>query len=128
MHLPITNTTKPSSHQYSLFGQLHYIGVNPPAFGGTVPHFHQMSCVPRNETDVPHFVFRKLHYFFRCCQHQESACHAKLEKSTHGLREAFAEPLLFPRRVGWSNITDPLQVCWYSLGYTNANFLSRVLP
>ena len=31
------------------------IGVNRPAFGGTVPHFHQMSRVPRNETDVPHF-------------------------------------------------------------------------
>ena len=29
------------------------IGVNRPAFGGTVPHFHQMSRVPRNETDVP---------------------------------------------------------------------------
>ena len=31
------------------------IGVNRPAFGGTVPHFHQMCRVPRNETDVPHF-------------------------------------------------------------------------
>ena len=31
------------------------IGVNRPAFGGTVPHFHQMSRVPRNVTDVPHF-------------------------------------------------------------------------
>ena len=31
------------------------IGVNSPAFGGTVPHFHQMSRVPRNETDVLHF-------------------------------------------------------------------------
>ena len=31
------------------------IGVNRPAFGGTVPHFHQMSRVPRNGTDVPHF-------------------------------------------------------------------------
>ena len=30
------------------------IGVNRPAFGGTVPHFHQMSRVPR-ETDIPHF-------------------------------------------------------------------------
>ena len=32
-----------------------HIGVNRSAFGGTVPHFHQMSRVPRNETDVPHF-------------------------------------------------------------------------
>ena len=31
------------------------IGDNRPAFGGTVPHFHQMSRVPRNQTDVPHF-------------------------------------------------------------------------
>ena len=30
------------------------IGVNRPAFGGTVPHLHQMSRVPQNETDVPH--------------------------------------------------------------------------
>ena len=39
-----------------------YIGVNRPAFGGTVPHFHQMSRVPQNETDVPHFF--KMVLFF----------------------------------------------------------------
>ena len=31
------------------------LSVNRPVFGGTVPHFHQMFRVPRNETDVPHF-------------------------------------------------------------------------
>ena len=30
-----------------------FIHVNRPAFGGTVPHFHQMSRVPRNATDPP---------------------------------------------------------------------------
>ena len=30
--------------------------VNRSAFGGTVPHFHQMSRVPRNETNVPHLI------------------------------------------------------------------------
>ncbi len=38
------------------------IGFNRPAFGGTVPHFHQMSRVPWNERDVPHF--KKWYYFF----------------------------------------------------------------
>ena len=41
------------------------IGVNRPAFGGTVPHFHQMSRVPRNETGVPHFL-NGGYYFLRC--------------------------------------------------------------
>ena len=40
------------------------IGVNRPAFGGTVLHFHQMSRVPRNETDVPHFCLNGGYYFF----------------------------------------------------------------
>ena len=39
------------------------IGVNRPAFGGTVPHFHQMSREMRQMSRI----FRKLHYhFFRC--------------------------------------------------------------
>ena len=42
------------------------IGVNRPAFGGTVPHFHQMSRVPRNETDVPHFFKMVVIIFFFC--------------------------------------------------------------
>ena len=40
-----------------------HIGVNRPAFGGTVPHFHQMSRVPPNETDVLHFL-NGGYYFF----------------------------------------------------------------
>ena len=36
------------SHEYT-------IGVNRPAFGGTVPHFHQMSRGPAKSADVPHF-------------------------------------------------------------------------
>ena len=31
------------------------IGVNRPAFGGTVPHFHQMSRGAAKSADVPHF-------------------------------------------------------------------------
>ena len=31
------------------------IGVNRPAFGGTVPHFHQMSRGPAKSADDPHF-------------------------------------------------------------------------
>ena len=31
------------------------IGVNRPAFGGTVLHFHQMSRGPAKSADVPHF-------------------------------------------------------------------------
>ena len=42
------------------------IGVNRPAFGGTVPHFHQMSRVPRNETDVPHFFKMVVIICLRC--------------------------------------------------------------
>ena len=30
------------------------IGVNRPAFGGTAPHFHQMSRGPAKSADVPH--------------------------------------------------------------------------
>ena len=41
------------------------IGVNRPAFGGTVPHFHQMSRGPRNQQMSR--IFRKwYYYFFRC--------------------------------------------------------------
>ena len=38
------------------------IGVNRPAFGGTVPHFHQMSRGPAKSADVPHFL--KMVFFF----------------------------------------------------------------
>ena len=41
------------------------IGVNRPAFGGTVPHFHQMSRSPAKSADVPHFSKMVL-LFFRC--------------------------------------------------------------
>ena len=53
-----TNASKVVAAANSTLGLInrHFsIGVNRPAFGGTVPHFHQMSRVPRNETDVPHF-------------------------------------------------------------------------
>ena len=40
------------------------IGVNSPAFGGTVPHFHKMSRGPRNQQMSR--IFRKWYYFFRC--------------------------------------------------------------
>ena len=40
------------------------IGVNRPAFGGTVPHFHQMSRGPAKSADVPHFSKTVLIFFF----------------------------------------------------------------
>ena len=40
---------------FSPYAWPNHIHVNRPAFGGTVPHFYQMSRVPRNATDVPHF-------------------------------------------------------------------------
>ena len=42
---------------------LKYIGVNRPAFGGTVPHFHQMSRGPAKSADVPHFSKMVLLFF-----------------------------------------------------------------
>ena len=39
------------------------IGVNRPAFGGTVPHFHQMSSGPAKSADVPHFSKMALLFF-----------------------------------------------------------------
>ena len=39
------------------------IGVNRPAFGGTVPHFHQMSRGPAKSADVPHFSKMVLLFF-----------------------------------------------------------------
>ena len=47
-------TAKRTAQHKGVMASLAVIGVNRPAFGGTVPHFHQMSRVPRNETDVPH--------------------------------------------------------------------------
>ena len=46
---------QPVSHHRAIPCHVYCIGVNRPSFGGTVPHFHQMSRVKRNETDVPHF-------------------------------------------------------------------------
>ena len=40
-----------------------FIGVNRPAFGGTVPHFHQMSRGPTKSADVPHFSKLVLLFF-----------------------------------------------------------------
>ena len=42
---------------------VHCIGVNRPAFGGTVPHFHQMSRGPAKSADVPHFSKMVLLFF-----------------------------------------------------------------
>ena len=39
------------------------ICVNRPAFGGTVPHFHQMSRGPAKSADVPHFSKMVLLFF-----------------------------------------------------------------
>ena len=39
------------------------IGVNRPAFGGTVPHFHQMPRGPAKSADVPHFSKMVLFFF-----------------------------------------------------------------
>ena len=39
------------------------IGVNGPAFGRTVPHFHQMSRGPAKSADVPHFSKMVLLFF-----------------------------------------------------------------
>ena len=38
-------------------------GVNRPAFGGTVPHFHQMSRGPAKSADVPHFSKMVIFFF-----------------------------------------------------------------
>ena len=45
--------------------RLHHtnIGVNRPAFGGTVPHYHQMSRGPAKSADVPHFSKMVLLFF-----------------------------------------------------------------
>ena len=48
------------SAAFSRFG----IGVNRPAFGGTVPHFHQMSRGPAKSADVPHFFENGIIIFF----------------------------------------------------------------
>ena len=42
---------------------LNSISVNRPAFGGTVPHFHQMSRGPAKSADVPHFSKMVLFFF-----------------------------------------------------------------
>ena len=43
--------------------ELELIGVNRPAFGGTVPHFHQMSRGPAKSADDPHFSKMVLLFF-----------------------------------------------------------------
>ena len=48
--------------QSLLRNDITFIGVNRPAFGGTVPHFHQMSRGPAKSADVPHFS--KMALFF----------------------------------------------------------------
>ena len=45
------------------FGENSDKGVNRPAFGGTVPHFHQMSRGPAKSADVPHFSKMVLLFF-----------------------------------------------------------------
>ena len=68
------------------------IGVNRPAFGGTVPHFHQMSRVPRNETDVPHFVqfFRcQLFYIFALERHKMTNFKSSSVHTSHAARRLY---------------------------------------
>ena len=60
---PQTPSWTTMGHKPILPGSTHFIGVNRPAFGGTVPHFHQMSREIRQMSRI----FRKWYYFF-CCR------------------------------------------------------------
>ena len=79
------------------------IGDNRPAFGGTVPHFHQVSRVPRNETDVPHFLENGI-IFFRCrlfyvfaLKYYQLKRAAEDRKRWHGLEDNLAQDSVLPR-------------------------------
>ena len=56
------------------------------------------------------------------CRHQESARHAKLAKSIWALQSLYSSS-----KGGMVQFNRLSQVCLYSLGYTSANFISRVL-
>ena len=54
---------KVTAYKWMTNGHDKVIGVNRPAFGGTVPHFHQMSRGPAKSADVPHFSKMVLLFF-----------------------------------------------------------------
>ena len=56
---------RPQTPSWKMLGYtpIRPIGVNRPAFGGTVPHFHQMSRGPAKSADVPHFSKMVLFFF-----------------------------------------------------------------
>ena len=59
----ITNLHSLVRRKPSVIALFKCIGVNRPAFGGTVPHFHQMSRGPAKSADVPHFSNMVLLFF-----------------------------------------------------------------
>ena len=62
---PAGGLTAPPDPSWKRFGYtpIRPICVNRPAFGGTVPHFHQMSRGPAKSADVPHFSKMVLLFF-----------------------------------------------------------------
>ena len=58
-------------------------------------------------------------------QHQQSARHAKLAKSMGSTKHS--QSLSSSSKGGVVQFNRLSQVCWYSLGYTSANFLGRAL-
>ena len=77
-------------HPYTLYDIP--IGVNRPAFGGTVPHFHQMSRVPRNETDVLHFKKNCIIIFFVADYFTFLPCNATKWRSSIKARSILCTP------------------------------------
>ena len=62
---PLGDLQRPQTPSWKRLGYtpIRPIGVNRPAFGGTVPHFHQMSRGPAQSADVPHFSKMVLLFF-----------------------------------------------------------------
>ena len=62
---PLGGLQRPQTPSWKRLGYtpIRPIGVNRPAFGGTVPHFHQMSRGPAKSADVPHFSKMVLLFF-----------------------------------------------------------------
>ena len=53
------------NYNKEMFVYIHCIHrCQPSSIRRAVPHFHQMSRVPRNETDVPHFLENGIIIFF----------------------------------------------------------------
>ena len=62
---PLGSLQRPQTPSWKRLGYtpIRPIGVNRPAFGGAVPHFHQMSRGPAKSADVPHFSKMVLLFF-----------------------------------------------------------------